>query len=74
MNLTYNLPAWMHTNEIHSTERMQQMLTSNIHELNYTSIANAVQLFALTLHYITRKAPHVGANSSSVFAFDMHYK
>ena len=22
----------------------------------------------------TRKAPHVGANSSSVFAFDMHYK
>ena len=23
---------------------------------------------------ITRKAPRVGANSSSVFAFDMHYK
>ena len=22
----------------------------------------------------TRKAPRVGANSSSVFAFDMHYK
>ena len=24
--------------------------------------------------YLTRKAPRVGANSSSVFAFDMHYK
>ena len=23
---------------------------------------------------ITRKAPRMGANSSSVFAFDMHYK
>ena len=26
------------------------------------------------IHEITRKAPRVGANSSSVFAFDMHYK
>ena len=58
----------------------------NYSELNF--IYNWTRSFALTIfpHQIfsklkhcqnmekTRKAPRVGANSSSVFAFDMHYK
>ena len=30
--------------------------------------------YSITEEDVTRKAPRVGANSSSVFAFDMHYK
>ena len=32
------------------------------------------QIYVKTKTNKTRKAPRVGANSSSVFAFDMHYK
>ena len=37
-------------------------------------IRSTGQFNQVRVHEKTRKAPRVGANSSSVFAFNMHYK
>ena len=40
----------------------------------YLSESKKCNMVYIKEYCLTRKAPRVGANSSSVFAFDMHYK
>ena len=49
--------------------------TSYIQYIHYKLVEFLIKaMMILFVLKTTRKAPRVGANSSSVFAFDMHYK